>query len=154
MNSRKKWRIVCLSIIFLTALSSKVYAAEELLDNDLKLNVERLERGQTTTNQTISNNEDLFSEKAYEKIEEFNEKEEAEQVKLKESFFTSGTIKAAAYDINTVFGGQSTNEYTQTATASANTDDSLDTGVLIAVIGVLVVIIIGSVTSYKLFKKG
>jgi len=154
MNGRKKWRIVCFIILFLITLSSKVYASEDLLDNELKLNVERLEHGQTTTDQTISNNEDLFSEKANEKIAEYNEKAEAERVKLKESFFTSGTIKAAAYDMTTVFDGQSSKEYTPTAIASANTDDRFDTGVLLVVIGILVVIIIGSVASYQLFKKG
>lgn len=156
MRGKKKGLLICIYIVVLLCLSTGVYAKDNLKDNDLEIKSDRLERGTTASDHTIINNENLFYESANKKIKEYKEKENIEKIKAKETLFTQGTINVAVYDTNTVFGEEVLQKYTQEAVANTAGDrDSIqNAGVLVSVVGCLFVIAIGSVTSYKSFKKG
>lgn len=154
MRGKKKWIFICVGIMFLFSLSARVYAAGELKDNDLEIKVERLERGTAASDNTIINNEDLFYERANEKIKEYKEKEDAEKLKTKETLFTQGTINVNIYETTTVFRDEVSQKYTQVTGAVTAGENKQNMEVLVYAIGCLIIIVIGSVTSYKLYKKG
>lgn len=147
---RKLLILFFLSVPFL--YSTKVQAAEDLIDNNLDIKTDRLEKGQeeTKTN-TGKNNEALFVPENQEKLKLAKSKALAAEELAKTTLFTKAAVHVEAYDSKILFKAENVATVSQ---SSSIQEESTLIGDFLPLVGTVSLIFMGIWISAVVYKKG